>query len=390
MCGPPRVRRDCPSWCGHGGALSRGSTALGGYDGSTFARDGVVFVSVAYRLGTEGFSVLEGAPLNLGLADVIAAVQWVRDEISAFGGDPEQITLFGQSAGGNLIAAFLAHDGHPAVKRAIIQSAPLTARSTKVAGRITRLVAKDLGVPTTRGAFAAIPPADLIAAQQRVTAGTTPITGGPGFALAIGGDLVPENPETALAQGAADEVELMIGATSEEYRLWFVPSGLLDRISPLLVLAARLKFRIPNRVVAAYRRNHPRANAGTMLGLLATDLLLRLPLNRLADDRLSRGRATWVYDFVWPSPVMGLGAAHAVELGFVFDLVRHPDSLGLAGDSAPQQLADDMHGAWVRFAKTGDPGWEPWTARRPVQTFAAPASAVVYAPREDERSSWRH
>ncbi|CAN5578470.1 hypothetical protein BH10ACT7_BH10ACT7_09370 [soil metagenome] len=349
-----------------------------------------MFVSVAYRLGTEGFSVLEGAPLNLGLADVIAAVQWVRDEISAFGGDPEQITLFGQSAGGNLIAAFLAHDGHPAVKRAIIQSAPLTARSTKVAGRITRLVAKDLGVPTTRGAFAAIPPADLIAAQQRVTAGTTPITGGPGFALAIGGDLVPENPETALAQGAADEVELMIGATSEEYRLWFVPSGLLDRISPLLVLAARLKFRIPNRVVAAYRRNHPRANAGTMLGLLATDLLLRLPLNRLADDRLSRGRATWVYDFVWPSPVMGLGAAHAVELGFVFDLVRHPDSLGLAGDSAPQQLADDMHGAWVRFAKTGDPGWEPWTARRPVQTFAAPASAVVYAPREDERSSWRH
>lgn len=372
----------------HGGALSRGSNSLDGYDGSTFARDGVVFVSLNYRLGAEGFSVLRDAELNLGLADVFAALRWVQSEIARFGGDPDQVTIFGQSAGGNLIAALLAHrDARTLVARAIIQSGPLTARPAKAAGRITRLMAKDLGIRPTKAAFAAISPAELVASQLRVTAGSTPITGGPGFALAIGGHFIPSNPEPDLAQGDADDIGLIIGATTEEYRLWFVPTGLMTTITPLFLRLARLKFSVSRRIFAPYRANRPHAGTGELLGVLATDILLRLPLNRLADDRLSRRTATWVYEFAWRSPVQDLGAAHAVELGFVFDALAAADSIGIAGSSAPQSLATEMHDAWVRFATTGDPGWQAWDERRPVRMFGGAAS-IVYAPREDERVTW--
>jgi len=373
----------------HGGALSRGSNSLDGYDGGTFARDGVVFVSINYRLGAEGFSVLEGAQLNLGLADVFAALRWVKNEISAFGGDPEQVTVFGQSAGGNLIAALLAHeDARSLVSRAIIQSGPLTARPAKAAGRISRLMAKDLGIAATKAAFAAVAPEQLVASQLRVTAGSTPITGGPGFAIAIGGPLVPADPELELASGSADNIDLLIGATSEEYRLWFIPTGLLPKITPLFLRLARLKLRVSSRIFAPYRANRPDAGPGELLGVLATDILLRLPLNRLADERLTRHKSTWVYEFAWRSPVQDLGAAHAVELGFVFDRLDAADSVGIAGQGAPQSIADDMHEAWVRFAKTGDPGWESWNERRPVRMFGG-ESGVVHAPREDERANWK-
>lgn len=137
----------------HGGSLQHGSNALVGYRGGSFARDGVVYVAANYRLGAEGFSVLEGAPLNLGLADQVAALRWVQAEIAAFGGDPAQVTVFGQSAGGNTVAALLAHpDAASLFSRAIIQSGPLVAEPAEKAGRITRKIAKDLKIPATRGA----------------------------------------------------------------------------------------------------------------------------------------------------------------------------------------------------------------------------------------------
>ncbi|WP_022888358.1 carboxylesterase/lipase family protein [Agromyces italicus] len=370
----------------HGGALSRGANALDSYDGSTFARDGVVFVAINYRLGSEGFSVLEGAPLNLGLLDVIAALRWVRHEIHAFGGDPEQITVAGQSAGASLIAAALAHpDGAGLAGRAILQSGPLAARSRERAGRITRLIAKDLGIAAERDAFAAVAPDDLVAAQLRVTAGTTPVTGGPGFALAIG-DGLPD-PEAALGAGAADAIPVLIGSTREEARLWLEPTGLTARISALHLAAARLNFKIRGATMRVYRRNRPGASRGELFGALATDLLLRLPINRLADARLRRGAATWVYEFAWSSPRLGLGAAHCMELPAVFDRLDAADGLALTGGEAPESLAGEMHDAWVAIARHGDPGWERWTADRPVRTFDTETRTVL-GPREDERASW--
>ncbi|WP_258067280.1 carboxylesterase/lipase family protein [Arthrobacter sp. GMC3] len=372
----------------HGGSLQHGSNALEGYDGGAFARDGVVFVAPNYRLGAEGFSVLEGAPLNLGLADQMAALRWVQAEIAAFGGDPRQVTVFGQSAGGNTTAALLAHPEAPSLfSRAIIQSGPLAALPPEKAGRITALIAKDLGIPATRTAFMNVSPDDLLAAQARVTAGSTPITGGAGYSLSIDPSLIPTNPQDALESGAGSGIPLMIGTTTDEARLWLVPTGLVMKLKWLHLAVARRKVGISAAAVKLFKRNYPDAVTGEILGALATDKLLRVPMNQVADARLAHASGTHVYEFAWPSPVEYLRAAHAVELGFVFDNVNSPDSVGLAGTGAPQELASCMHRAWVDFAVTGDPGWSSWTAARPVKTFDGGTNPVVLAPRDDERAA---
>lgn len=145
-----------------------------------------------------------------------------------------------------------------------------------------------------------------------------------------------------------------------------------------------------------------------ILGEMATDLLLRGPLNRLADSRLtdsrpsgsrpsgsrtadsrpgaSRPARTFFYEFAWRSPVLELGACHALEIGFVFDNLRHGEAL--SGPDAPQPLADVMHRAWVDFTTSGDPGWTAWDTRRPVRVFDHPGTSTVLAPRQEELRAW--
>jgi para-nitrobenzyl esterase len=388
----PSVAKNLPVmvWV-HGGANVHGSNSLDGYDGSAFARDEVVFVSINYRLGAEGFSVLDGVPLNLGLTDVAAALRWVKAEITAFGGDPELVTAFGESAGSILLANLVAQkDARELFSRAILESGVPTAVPVKAAGKITRLVAKQLGIPATRAAFAAKTPAEIIEAEKIVTAGGTPITGGASYATAIDGDVVSRDPLKAVLDGGGTDVELLIGSTAEEYRLWFLPLGLMDKISAPLFLAVRLRFGINGRILRAYKNSLTDTSRGALFGTLATDLLARLPINRIADSRLARGVKTYVYEFGWQSKQYDLGAAHAMEIGFAFDTLGSPDWREVMGDNPPQALADEMHAAWVRFAKTGDPGWEPWNARRPVENFDNPASGIVYAPREETRAAWKN
>lgn len=170
----------------HGGAFERGTAALSTYDGTAFARCGIVFVSINYCLGSEGFSVLDDAPLNLGLRDTAAALKWVHREIAAFGGSPKNITLMGESAGGSLVAALLAReDTRALVSRAIIQSAPLEAQSASKAGRVTAQLAKRVGATRTRDSFATLTPDDLLRLRREQSAGASPMGGAPGFQLAI-------------------------------------------------------------------------------------------------------------------------------------------------------------------------------------------------------------
>jgi para-nitrobenzyl esterase len=374
----------------HGGANVHGSNSLDGYDGAAFARDGIVFVSINYRLGAEGFSVLDDVPLNLGLTDVVAALRWVKREIAAFGGNPDNVTAFGESAGSILLANLLAHsDARSLFARVILESGVATALSRKAAGKITRLVAKQLGIPATRAAFAAKTPAEIIEAEKIVTAGGTPITGGPSYATSIGDETVPRDPMKAILDGAGADVDLLLGSTAEEYRLWFLPLGLMDKIGAPLFLAVRLRFGINGRILGAYRKSLTDRSRGALFGTFATDLLVRLPINRIADSRLARGAKTFVYEFGWQSKQYDLGAAHAMEIGFAFDTLASPDWREVMGDKPPQNLADEMHAAWVRFAKTGDPGWEAWNAKRPVENFDSPKSEIVYAPREETRAVWK-
>ncbi|MGW7354068.1 carboxylesterase/lipase family protein [Streptomyces sp. NPDC054784] len=371
----------------HGGSLCHGSNAVGLYDGTSFARDGVVLVSVNYRLGTEGFAFLPDAPANLGLRDQVAALEWVRDNVAAFGGDPGNVTVFGESAGAISIAALLAAPRAAGLfRRAVLQSGPPTAVPPATMRRTTRAIAKRLGVPATAEAFRTVSAARVVEAQREVLAGGNPITGGPSFQPVVDGDLLPEHPAAALARGASADVPLLVGTTTEEYRLWFVPGGLMERVTPLGLRLAMLRKRVPRAAARVYGANRPGARPGEILGALATDLLLRLPYNRLADART--GGSTYVYEFAWPSPVLGLGACHALEIGFVFDRLDSPDARALAGADAPQSLADAMHGAWTAFARTGDPGWRAWDETRPVMVFGPDTAEVAHAPREDERALW--
>ncbi|MEV7404637.1 carboxylesterase family protein [Streptomyces sp. NPDC091267] len=373
----------------HGGSLLHGSSAVPLYDGTAFARDGVVLVSVNYRLGIEGFGVFPDAPANRGLLDQLAALGWVRDNIAAFGGDPDRVTVCGESAGAISIGALLAAPrARGLFRRAVLQSGVPAALSVAAGRRTTELIAKRLGVAATARALAAVDPAALLTAQSEVTAGGSPLTGGNSFQIVVDGDLLPRDPAEALRAGAAAGIDLLVGSNTEEYRLWFVPSGLTERLSRTKLRLALLKFKVPRATVRTYRANRPGATPGELLGALATDLLLRVPLNRLADARAGAAGSTHFYEFGWQSPVLRLGACHGLEIGFVFDNLDRPDAVALAGEDAPQELADAMHAAWVRFAGAGDPGWPAWDESRPVMRFGPGAPATVRAPRDDELRGW--
>ncbi|MGU3645429.1 carboxylesterase/lipase family protein [Microbacterium sp. C23T] len=370
----------------HGGALTRGATALPTYDGERFARHGIVYVSIQYRLGQEGFAVLDDVPQNLGVLDQELALRWVRREIAAFGGDPARVTVMGHSAGANTLTALLAlPHAKELFDRAILQSGPLEARPPKKAGRMTREIARRLKVATTRAGFSGVPADELVSQQTALAAGGSPLGGGPTVALVIGGEAVPRSPLDALLAGAGRGIPVLIGSTSEEYRLWLVPSGAVDKASWLTVTVARLAARVPARIVRAHRARRPGAKPGEVLGEVIGDMLLRGPITRFADSRVgSTESPTWVYEFRWRSPVDGLGAAHVMELGFVYDRLTEPDAVGIGGPDGPQTLADAMHRAWVSFVVDGDPGWEAWSARRPVQAFDADGGHIDYAPRQNE------
>ncbi|MFF7014820.1 MULTISPECIES: carboxylesterase family protein [Streptomyces] len=373
----------------HGGSLVHGSSAVPVYDGAAFARDGVVLVSVNYRLGVEGFGLFPDAPANRGLLDQLAALEWVRDNIAGFGGDPDRVTVAGESAGAVSIAALLATDRAAGLfRRAVLQSGAPAALTPEAARGTTELIAERLGVPATAAALAAVDPEALLTAQTEVTSGGNPLTGRNSFQLVVDGELLIQDPADALRAGGAAGIDLLMGTNTEEYRLWFVPGGLTERLSRLKLRLALLKFKVPNATARTYRANRPDATPGEILGALATDLLLRVPLNQLADARAGAPGSTYVYEFGWPSPVQRLGACHALELGFVFDTLAHPDTVALTGPDAPQELADAMHRAWVDFATTGAPGWPSWDADRPVRFFGPGAPALVLAPRDDELRGW--
>ena len=376
----------------HGGALTRGSSAVPVYDGLAFARDGVVLVSVNYRLGVEGYGLFPDAPANPGLRDQLAALAWVHESIEAFGGDPGRVTLFGQSAGAISAGALLAApQAQGLVRRAILQSGPPEALERDKVRRMVRRMATRLKIPATAAAFAEVDRDLLVRTQADVGRLSSPVVGGPSFGIVVDGDLVPRDPLEALVEGdAAKDVDLMLGWTRDEYRLWLVPGGLLervDRLGPVALAGAMARCRCGVEVPRGYRALHPEAATSEIVGQLVTDHLLRLPLHRLAD---ARPDSSYVYEFAWPSNLPDLGACHALELGFVFDTGEAPESAKLAGEGAPAELADAMHGAWVRFAVDGDPGdWPRWDASHPVRIFGDGRPHTVYGPRDPELALWR-
>jgi para-nitrobenzyl esterase len=388
----------------HGGAFANGNSAVRMYDGHTFARDGVVLVTINYRLGVDGFALLPDAPPNRGLLDQVAALEWVRDNIAAFGGDAGNVTIFGESAGAMSVTTLL---GMPRARglfsKVIAQSgAAQVGADPKDAQLVTGELSAALGVEASAASLAGLELAKLIAAQAAVRDamaaapdparwGVSIVATSMAFIPVIDGDVLPVHPLAALAAGQGSDVALLAGTNTEEFRLFFVPNGMAAMVTPQTLPLFLSGLGISSDTAAVYQANRPEASAGDVLCALVTDRFFRNPTIAAAEARRAAGgpAPTYLYEFAWRSPVLGVGAAHAVEIPFVFDNVASSDARALIGTEAPADLAAEMHGAWIRFATTGDPGWQAFDASYPVMTFGAPGgSAVVLDPRGDERTSW--
>ncbi|GGF95701.1 carboxylic ester hydrolase [Rhodococcoides trifolii] len=375
----------------HGGAFVNGNGAIPTYDGAAFARDGIVLVSINYRLGAEGFAHIEGAPDNRGLLDQVAALKWVQANIAVFGGDPTTVTIMGESAGAMSVATLMSMPRADGLfTRAILQSgAGHHVISAESARKVADALATFAGVPATVDGLSALSPADLVAAQAKVSASVAqePMKWGEvalntmAFEPHIDGDVVPGRPIDRILDGEGAVVDVLIGSNTDEIALFLVPAGMTDYVTEDLVRMTLTGYGADvEKVLGAYREVMPDASAGHLMIAIMTDWVFRIPALRIAENQ-----ASYVYEFGWRSSLFDgkLGAAHAVEIGFAFDNLD--GSAGITGPHPPQELADDMHRAWVAFARDGKPGWELYGPERSVKFFPGD---VVDDPGAATREVW--
>ncbi len=354
----------------HGGAFIAGSTNAPVYDGESFARDGVLLVTVNYRLGIPGFLHLDDAPDNRGRLDVIAALRWVRENIAAFGGDPLNVTLAGQSAGAIIVASILADaaaDG--LLRRGIVASGSgVGAFLPEQAQLITGAVGRELGIAPTATSLADIDDERLIEVIPRLTGtdiGTTsahdPLGGITPFGL-----VQDEQPADALAR-RTETPDLLTGSNLDESSLYFPP---LEVTGERDLIDAAARFRRPSALIATYREARPTASAGQLRSAIYGDGLFGFGTRHYAEAHSRTGTSTFVYEFGWRSNALDgrLGASHLIELPFVFERtglagLHGPEAL-LGTEPPPEALVTQMHATWVRFARDGDPGWPSFRADR--------------------------
>ncbi|MCC3776148.1 carboxylesterase/lipase family protein [Streptomyces sp. UNOB3_S3] len=367
----------------YGGQWKHGSASMPHYDAATLAGSGVVVVTFNYRVGFEGFGHLLGAEDNRGLRDQIAALEWVRENIAAFGGDPANVTLFGQSAGAASVALLMAAPAARGLfRRAIAQSVPSGVLSADEAGAATATIAAAAGVPATREAFAALPPEAILAVQDAPLRERDGFTA---FAPVIDGDLVTGSPWVALRSGAGRDVDLLCGFTHEEYRGQgpMPPPGV-----DLAVVATAVGLE--EEAVAAYRRAYPAADDAELFTVMLSDALIRMPTTWVAEAHAGSGGRAWLYDFAWRGPT--LGAGHGVDVPFVFGTPETRPAARFLGSPPPADfagLSERVRTAWTSFAATGDPGWPCFTPDRPTTRIWDTTPADAPYPLEGSRRIWQ-
>lgn len=366
----------------HGGAWTGGSAYTPCYDGTAFARDGIVLMSLGYRLGIEGFLPIDGVPTNLGLRDMIAALEWVQANAVAFGGDPANVTVFGESAGAMSIADLMAAPAARGLfRRAIIQSGHGSmTRTAETNHKVTRKLAKMMGIAPTLNGFRSTTieqGLDALAKVQLPTArldlrdanGFEPAYGLSRFLPIHGDDVLPVQPLKAVQDGAGAEVDLLIGSNTDEMNIYLVPTGVRAKIGKLLSwFVLSRSIRKAGAILKAYGMGQRGRKPGVVLTEAMTDLVFRWPARVFAAAHKGR---THVYEFGWSSPALpsqgGLGACHAVELPFVFDtLPTGTGPKGFLGEAPPQDLADRTHRIWVDFARDGSLPWPEYSREAPV------------------------
>ncbi len=410
-------RRPVMVWI-HGGGWIYEGTEDPLYSGAPLAARGdVVVVSVEYRLGAFGFSHFPEVPGsgNAGILDQRLALEWVRDHIPEFGGDPDDVTIFGESAGGASVGALMGLPGASALfRRAIAQSnvASLT-RSADHATRMSQQLLAAAGAGDV-AALRALSWPELLDAQNAVLAQNLveDFVYGPTFE----GDVFPVHPLDAVAAGSAAHVPLLTGNNRDEARAWMMEMDFLTW--PILVPGATLAAAAvltepglrPGVTIAeatqVYTRNHPGLAPNLVSLAVLTDVFFRMPVLRFADSQLRfQPDHVFVYRFDWETrsstrPELDVGALHGAELGFVLGAPEGwPEIYGNGGVDAPRGLVEIMMDAWLAFAKTGDPShgslpdWPAYDeASRPTMIFdveeGTSTSAPAFDPDARTREVW--
>jgi para-nitrobenzyl esterase len=387
----------------YGGAYMTGEGSDATYDGAVLARHGVVVVTFNYRLGMEGFAQIEGAPANRGLLDQVAALEWVRDNIAAFGGDPGRVTVFGQSAGAGCVASLLAMPLAAGLfQRAIAQSVPGTFFSAELAADIAGAAAAELGLRATVADLAGVEPGRLVAAGDAVSAKMAQHEGRWGalaqtpmpFSPVVDGEVLPQTPWQALVAGSARDVELMVGHNRDEYRFFLAISGQSGQITDEHAATALQALAPGADGPGAYRSAYPGAGASELYERVLTDWLFGAPSQRLAQAHAQGGGRTHLYELTWSSPAMGgaFGSCHTLDVPLVFGNFGAGLALLLMTDTPPPEaavLSGRMRTAWTSFAADGDPGWPAYDDEHRLTRIWDTEPSVRAYPEEAARLIWR-
>ncbi|MEV7339375.1 carboxylesterase family protein [Streptomyces sp. NPDC093544] len=387
-----------------GGAYVIGTSGLPEYDGGRLAREGgVVVVTFNYRVGIEGFAQIEGAPANRGLLDQVAALQWVRDNIRAFGGAPGRVTVFGESAGGGSVAALLAMPRAAGLfGRAAAGSVPGTFFSPGLAADIAASCAAELGLRPTVADLSTVTPVQLSAAGDAVGAKTAQWADRWGeiahrsipFSPVVDGDVLPVTPWQALADGAGRDIELLVGHTREEQRLFTALEGLLGEVTEERATTALGIFAPGPDGARRYRDAFPLAGPEELYELVNSDWLFRMPSLHLAQAQIAGGGRAHVYELTWPAPGMGgaFGACHGLDVPLLFGNLTGTQAAMLIGETPTPEaeaLSAHIRTAWTAFATHGDPGWAAYDPdQRLVQLLDAQPTVTAY-PEESSRLLWQ-
>lgn len=366
------ARRPVLVWI-HGGAYRTGQGAIPWYSGASFARLGdIVTVSINYRLGALGFTDLRRFGKEFedsgaaGTFDQIAALEWVRDNIARFGGDPKKVTIAGESAGGFSVTTLLATPATRGLFRgAIPQSGAGHHTLTPKGGKLVAdAFLEELAASRTDDVMNA-PVDDILAAQGKVDQrlASNPELGGVSpFYPVQGNDAVPIAPIKAISAGRGSDVHVLTGTNKDEASLF-----IMTEIDEARLGQDAGRYGGGDAMLEAYRKAYPDASTTELAIAMSTHFTFRIPCLRLAEARESipesRGK-TWMYHFTWESRSR-LKSTHALEIPFAFNNLDKPGvDIFLGKGPTPQGVAETMHNAWIRFIKDGDPGWPAWDLER--------------------------
>ncbi|MFD5598417.1 carboxylesterase/lipase family protein [Leucobacter sp. NPDC058333] len=378
----------------HGGGFVSGSPASPWYDGRAFAVHGAVCVTISYRLGFTGFGWIEGAPPNRGVLDWVCALEWVQQNIAAFGGDPDRVTIAGQSAGGGAVLTLL---GVPSARglfcAGYAMSAAVAAPSVSAAAERTDHLARLAGVSADLAGISALSEERLLELQRKITVPAAPriirdLHGLLRDGLMIGpladGEIVPHDTVTGVTAGANAHVPLVLGTADDELVGLFTPRPILDHAPRRALLRALGATPAVADRWLADPESLSTASSVVLVGRYATDAVFRAWVPRIAAARSAAPGAgdTWSYRFAWhadagemtstgaPAPVF---AGHCIDVPFVFDRLAEPGVERVAGPHPPQAIADSAHGALLALARDGAPGWRADNAGRgPSRIFDVP------------------